>query len=704
MTNTHLTDDDTNCDFKLGEWFVSPKNLTISKAESQHKLTHTLMNLLLLLVKSKGEVVSRELIMHSIWPDTVVTDESISRCIADLRKALGDSARDPRYIQTISKKGYCLLVQAEILSQNNTTAKSVAPTIFKNKATLWGLLLIIALVLSYFYIASSENNQATQTKRFTKVKLALSGDNNRRPRIDPTKRFVVLEKNTSVNQSLWIFDLAKNSEKPLLASLDQNLGKAAISNNGNVLAFLEEDPKAQTCKIQLYTFKTSSKEYFQDCNAYRIGALDWTFDNNYLISTIRKPEQRTAGFAIHNIKNNQLGQSAFPKEALTGYLFPRVSPSGKKIAFVKIDYSSFIYSLGIFETDSGKITYLPTNSSKIQQVEWGGQDDTLYYADVGHAYSGLWEYNLDTQEESLVINESIIDFDISADTKLIVASVFEQNVGMYAKTEQNTEIKDITENKVNKPLVSLSGDGNYLAYVSDKGGINNIWLENLKTKKIDKLTNDVLLRYLSMSFSNDNRYLSYITVDAQNKRTAVIIDLLSPKQVYKLLNDAYSISWSKNQNDKLYAYSDSANPHIYSLSLTSNTLKKELDTPPLFRIELTSSDKIIVQKKIGDGLYSVDSNIGSNSNFEAESSYIDIPLDQRWGVSGDYITSQHQDNNGNATIDFYSEQGLINEDLRVSLKNTFGLISYTFSDDLSYFYYTNIYSQKHILFKFEEIE
>ena len=74
--------------------------------------------LLRLLVENPGRVVDRDAIMAAVWPDVVVGDESITQCIRDIRKALGDEAQ--QLLKTVPKRGY--LLAAEV-----TPAESTAP-------------------------------------------------------------------------------------------------------------------------------------------------------------------------------------------------------------------------------------------------------------------------------------------------------------------------------------------------------------------------------------------------------------------------------------------------------------------------------------------------------------------------------------------------------------------------------------------------
>ena len=71
--------------------------------------------ILTMLLKHPGKVVTREEIRKRLWPnDTIVEFEhSISAAMNRLRQALGDSAENPRYIETLARRGYRLMVPVE---------------------------------------------------------------------------------------------------------------------------------------------------------------------------------------------------------------------------------------------------------------------------------------------------------------------------------------------------------------------------------------------------------------------------------------------------------------------------------------------------------------------------------------------------------------------------------------------------------------
>ena len=58
--------------------------------------------------------IGRDELIESVWKHPHVSDEALSRCISLLRHALGDDRSQPRYLETIPKRGYRLIVPVEV--------------------------------------------------------------------------------------------------------------------------------------------------------------------------------------------------------------------------------------------------------------------------------------------------------------------------------------------------------------------------------------------------------------------------------------------------------------------------------------------------------------------------------------------------------------------------------------------------------------
>jgi DNA-binding winged helix-turn-helix (wHTH) protein/Flp pilus assembly protein TadD len=107
MVNNHLV--------KVGDWRVDFSAGEMTGPNGEVRLEPKVNALLQALAEQPGKVHSRDELTATIWGDVVVGDDSLARVISKLRQALGDDARDPRYIETMSKRGYRLLAPVEWL-------------------------------------------------------------------------------------------------------------------------------------------------------------------------------------------------------------------------------------------------------------------------------------------------------------------------------------------------------------------------------------------------------------------------------------------------------------------------------------------------------------------------------------------------------------------------------------------------------------
>ncbi|MEE8586384.1 MAG: winged helix-turn-helix domain-containing protein [Acidobacteriota bacterium] len=95
--------------FKAGEFLVQPDLNRLSGPQGSVSLEPKAMQVLLCLSDQAGQVVGKDELLQSVWPDTFVTEDVLKNAVWELRKAFRDDARKPRFIQTIPKKGYRLI-------------------------------------------------------------------------------------------------------------------------------------------------------------------------------------------------------------------------------------------------------------------------------------------------------------------------------------------------------------------------------------------------------------------------------------------------------------------------------------------------------------------------------------------------------------------------------------------------------------------
>ena len=92
--------------YRFGQWLIEPHLNRIRRGDEEKQLEPLSMNVLACLVEHAGEVVASDALLEQFWPGRFVEESTIHRRIAQIRRVLGDDARHPVYIETISKRGY----------------------------------------------------------------------------------------------------------------------------------------------------------------------------------------------------------------------------------------------------------------------------------------------------------------------------------------------------------------------------------------------------------------------------------------------------------------------------------------------------------------------------------------------------------------------------------------------------------------------
>src|SRR5436190_819704 len=101
--------------FRFGPFELDPNSGHLRSESSTHSLADQPLALLNALLERPGEMVSREELRRRLWPDGTFVDfdHGLNSAVSRLREALNDSANTPRFVETIPRRGYRLLVPVE---------------------------------------------------------------------------------------------------------------------------------------------------------------------------------------------------------------------------------------------------------------------------------------------------------------------------------------------------------------------------------------------------------------------------------------------------------------------------------------------------------------------------------------------------------------------------------------------------------------
>ena len=98
---------------QFGDFIFEPEGLDLRRDGQQVPVPLKSLKVLACLLESPGRVVLKEDLLETVWPGTFVSDASLAQAVSQLRQALDDSPNEPRFIQTVHRRGYRFLKEVQ---------------------------------------------------------------------------------------------------------------------------------------------------------------------------------------------------------------------------------------------------------------------------------------------------------------------------------------------------------------------------------------------------------------------------------------------------------------------------------------------------------------------------------------------------------------------------------------------------------------
>jgi len=258
------------------------------------KLQEQPFQVLAQLLETPGEVVTREDIRNRLWPaDTFVDfDHSLNAAIKRLRDALGDSAENPIFVETVARRGYRFLAPVATTAANGNGGIAVALSTMDSSAAV--LPVALPRHSRFWWIAAAVSAVVLV---LVGVKLGLLLSSRPAPAVQPR-----------------VTRLTANPANDPVRS-------AGISRDGKYLVFSDETG------LYLRQIDTSETHSLSLPPGFKAGSVSWFPDSVHMIAALWNSEQHSSLWEI-----SALGGS--PRLLSEEGNSPSVSPDGKSIAFI----------------------------------------------------------------------------------------------------------------------------------------------------------------------------------------------------------------------------------------------------------------------------------------------------------------------------------------------------------------------------------
>ncbi len=167
--------------YQFGDVSLDVSNLRLTVSGEPRSLEPKSFRTLQFLIENRHRAVSKEEIFATVWEGTVVTDNALARVIAQIRKALDDDPRQPRYIETIQTIGYRFLAELAVPPPASSEETPAPMSIKSSPARPWRWIVIGMLVAAVLILLYSLNT-STQSIDSIAVLPFANGDHN--PEVD----------------------------------------------------------------------------------------------------------------------------------------------------------------------------------------------------------------------------------------------------------------------------------------------------------------------------------------------------------------------------------------------------------------------------------------------------------------------------------------------------------------------------------------
>jgi Tol biopolymer transport system component/DNA-binding winged helix-turn-helix (wHTH) protein len=260
---------------------VDLERFEVAKGINRVHLEPKAFEALIFLIENRGRLVEKKELLDAVWKDAFVTENAMTRVIAQVRKALADDSKEAMYIETVPTRGYRFIAEVEVSGSPETgsvrlgrevsegpsavgseavtppgptpnTGLRIEPVADKTKRKKPVVLVAVALMITagvgVVYLLSQSTRQSesfapTQSMKMTR--LTHTGKATRAA-ISPDGKYVAYVKDDAGQQSLWLIQVATASDEQIVPPADLHYYGITFSHDSNFIYYVVVENNSST--------------------------------------------------------------------------------------------------------------------------------------------------------------------------------------------------------------------------------------------------------------------------------------------------------------------------------------------------------------------------------------------------------------------------------------------------------------------------
>ena len=466
------------------------------------KLQEQPFRVLSLLLQRAGQVVTRDDLREKLWPaDTFVDfDHGLNSAVARLREALRDSAENPRFIETVAKRGYRFIAS---LGANESTDKSPKAPVrrrawqrFLNSREVWiGSTICLALLCSMSIWALYRPSPNTELAKIEVVPLAGLRGFQATPAFSPDGTLVAFRQSDG-GQKTGIYAAVVGGDRSIQLTSGSGDCCPTWSPDGREIAFSRYTDNDVFSIFTVPALGGTERRLYRGPD-HMGGGISWSPDGRLIAFTESHVSDPTRSWiSVLSMADSSIRQISSPPP---GWIdrSPMYSPDGRRIAFIRSTVAGVTNDIYVMAANGGHVKRLTFDHRPIAgSPAWTSDSKEIVFSSARGATMGLWMVAADgcipRPVAGLVGEAGWPSIPANRENTL----VYEQWLGkadvwrldLSDAKHMRKPPSPLVSEKGDKMRPELSPDGKKVAFESDRLGFWDIWTCDVDGSSCDQIT------------------------------------------------------------------------------------------------------------------------------------------------------------------------------------------------------------------------
>ncbi|MGE3730898.1 MAG: LpqB family beta-propeller domain-containing protein [Lysobacterales bacterium] len=504
--------------FCVGEFHFHARTYELHRAGDVVRLPRRLSMLLLRLIEVAPAVLSRSELIELVWQRRMVEDEVLSRAIADLRKALGDDPRTPRYIETIHKAGYRVCAQvnpiapeALALAAKTTTPKPAAaqrdgPDVGRGhwlgqRREIWLLAaLLVGLVGMTLRPSTTDPWSVADMSRVRPLTSAAGWE--LYPTLSADGYWLAYTVQTlQAESSQLVLESIDGKHRELLETGAGNALRPTLAGDARQVLFLRlQDGR---CELHLRSLPGAGSRRLADCAVEALSTPAWSADHQRVVYTAPALAGQAPALVLLDLVSGKQRRLTRPSRHQGPDRDPKFIPGLSAITFARgFDGEQTLMRMDLRQSSAPPFALIP--AGRLQGHAWRSDGRQLLLATDQPGYRTLVRYDRQGRQIEILAARGARYPTWADNGELVFESAqFDANIWKVSLDKPMLPQVAVINSTRYDASPALSPDGHRLAFVTNRNDFEQIFVGNSDGSDQQRLALDDRRRWSRPSFSRD---------------------------------------------------------------------------------------------------------------------------------------------------------------------------------------------------------